>query len=186
MVFSNVRDRRGQLSKAMGFPNTEEHRKPKVILYPAGSKEPIMYEGLLKYEALSTFFKEVIAETADLSKLLKAVKEEKDALPEMEMRKMEAEAIMQGKGYGNPHAGMQVGDDGLPPGDMHEGHGGADYAKIIQDAQDAAARGEQVKTAQKPMGTSEANFDDVDTSKEMGEDGEEVADGQGREAAEEL
>ena len=48
--------------------------------------------------------------------LFQAVKEEKDAMPEREMREQEAEAIMQGKGYGNPHAGMPVGDDGLPVG----------------------------------------------------------------------
>ena len=175
IVMANGRDRRGQTSKAMGFPYNEDHNKPKVILYPSGSKDPVMYEGLLKYDQLSTFLKNFAAGTADLSGLLTAFKEEKDAIPEMEMRKQEAEAIMQGKGYGNPHAGMAVGDDGLPKGDIHEGHGGADYAKAIKDAQDAAARGE-TPHAPKPIETSEANFDDVDLSssdeKEMGEDGE--------------
>jgi hypothetical protein len=41
--------------------------------------------------------------------------EEKDAMPEMEMRHRKAKAIMQGMGYGKPHAGMADGHAGPNP-----------------------------------------------------------------------
>lgn len=130
MSFANVRDRRGLISKALGFPYKEDHRKPKVIIYEPGKKEPLMYEGLLKYDNLADFFKKFYKGEADLSGLLKAVKEEKDAIPEMEMRHQEAEAIMQGKGYGNPHAGMADGPNPHDPEFMkaHGGGGGHPHA----------------------------------------------------------
>ncbi|KZT38169.1 thioredoxin-domain-containing protein [Sistotremastrum suecicum HHB10207 ss-3] len=182
IAFGNARDRRGLISKALGFPNDETHRKPKVLLYLPGQKGPVMYEGLLKYEQLAKFFKSVAAGTVDISSLTQAFKEEKQAMPEMDLRREEADAIMQGGGYGNPHGGMTVGDDGLPIGDVHEGHGGADYAKYI--AEQAAKAGQP--QAQKPLTNpvSEAHFDDV---KELGDDDDEgLDDGEGRDNKDEL
>jgi len=204
--FATVRDRRGMVSKSLGFPYKEDHRKPKVIIYEPGKKEPVMYEGLLKYDALKDFLRKFSKGEADLGGLLKAVKEEKEAIPERVMREQEAEAIMQGKGYGNPHAGMPVGEDGLPVGGFnphdpefmkthggaagaHGGHGANPHGGANPHAANPHAGSE--KAAQEPLGQEESKSDLDDApeedEKEMGEDGEEsVGDGMGRPTADEL
>jgi protein disulfide-isomerase A6 len=71
MSFGSIRDRRGMISKALGFPHKEEHKKPKIILYEPGKKDPVMYEGLLKYDTLRDFLQKFSKGEADLSGLLK-------------------------------------------------------------------------------------------------------------------
>lgn len=71
MSFSTVRDRRGLISKALGFPSNEDHKKPKIVVYEPGKKDPLMYEGLLKYDALRDFFKKFSKGEVDLSEMLK-------------------------------------------------------------------------------------------------------------------
>ena len=71
MSFATIRDRRGLISKALGFPYNEEHRKPKIVLYEPGKKDPVMYEGLLKYDALRDFLRKFSRGEADLSEMLK-------------------------------------------------------------------------------------------------------------------
>jgi protein disulfide-isomerase A6 len=132
------------------------------------------------------------------------MKEEKESMPEMEMRKQEAEAIMQGKGYGNPHAGMAVGDDGIPLGANPHAHGHAGFNPHDPEFMKAHGSGDPHghghghphphsgtgEEAQKPLGQSQADFEDNSSAgdeKEMGDDDEEsVNDGIGRETTDEL
>lgn len=138
------------------------------------------------------------------------MKEEKEAIPEMEMRQQEAEAIMQGKGYGNPHAGMPVDEHGNPiggnphdpefmkaHGDSMPGGGANPHAHGAHGggANPHAAHGPGAGEAQKPFdsGKSEAKFDDVDTEavggnddKELGDDEEESVGDLGRDRNDDL
>jgi len=198
MSFATVRDRRGMISKALGFPHKEDHRKPKVVIYEPGKKDPLLYEGLLKYDNLKEFLGKFSKGEADLSGLLQAFKEEKDAIPERQMREEEAEAIMQGKGY-NPHAagGMPMGGPHGGGGDPH-GHGAHGEGASPHSHMGSPGEGEEAQHHFSGNEQSDADFSDVpidkdgipvsvvEDEKEMGDDDEETAGEIGRDRTDDL
>ncbi|KAI0690982.1 hypothetical protein BC835DRAFT_1417461 [Cytidiella melzeri] len=93
--FTVHRDRRGRSSVAWGLEKGEKGSS-KVLLYPAGEKSFVRYEGLLKYDSLSKFFDSVVDGTADLRLVNEEAKQEEfvpdETLLEIE-RKQEAQRM---------------------------------------------------------------------------------------------
>ncbi|KAI0259416.1 hypothetical protein BC834DRAFT_633336 [Gloeopeniophorella convolvens] len=65
-AFANHRDRKGKTSVTLGY-QAGSKKESKVLVYPAGSTKPVLFEGLLKYDSISKFFDTVLDGTADLS-----------------------------------------------------------------------------------------------------------------------
>jgi len=63
--FGNHLDKKGKTSEKMGF-EAGAKKDAKVLLYPAGSKKPIRYEGINKYEPLIKFLDSILDGTVDL------------------------------------------------------------------------------------------------------------------------
>jgi len=64
-VFGSHLDRKGKTSIRMGYEPASK-KESKVLLYPVGSKKPIPYDGINKYEPLTKFLNSVLNGTADL------------------------------------------------------------------------------------------------------------------------
>ncbi|TFK48528.1 thioredoxin-like protein, partial [Heliocybe sulcata] len=58
-------DKKGKSTAALGVKGDDDS-KSKVLIYPAGSTKPTLYDGSLKMDPLSNFFEAVIDGTADL------------------------------------------------------------------------------------------------------------------------
>jgi len=65
LAFGHHNDPEGKFAASLGFTEREEGKISKVIVYPAGSNIPILYEGGNKYEPLSKYFKSIVDGTAD-------------------------------------------------------------------------------------------------------------------------
>jgi len=94
-AFANHRDRKGKTSVALGY-EAGTKKESKVLIYPAGSTEPFLFEGTLKYDSISRFFDSVLNGTANLSSPRSQVQEETyEPTPEEEEieRKQEAQRI---------------------------------------------------------------------------------------------
>ncbi|EFI27320.1 disulfide isomerase [Coprinopsis cinerea okayama7 len=63
------RDEKGEAASALGV--SEGGKGSKVLIYAAGSTDPVLYEGATKMEALSKFFDSVLDGSADLSNVIK-------------------------------------------------------------------------------------------------------------------
>ncbi|EKM50584.1 uncharacterized protein PHACADRAFT_263943 [Phanerochaete carnosa HHB-10118-sp] len=93
--FSLHRDRRGLSSEKMGFEKSK-WGSSKVLFYPAGSVDYVLYEGIQKFDSLSKFFDSVIDGTADLRVVNEEAKNEEFAPDEKELeiqRRQEAQRI---------------------------------------------------------------------------------------------
>jgi protein disulfide-isomerase A6 len=73
--FGSFFDSKRKASMFLGF-EAGEKKSSKVIVYPAGSKIPVMYEGLNKYDSLSKYFKSILDGTADIKVTDEATKAE--------------------------------------------------------------------------------------------------------------
>ncbi|KAG9313159.1 thioredoxin-like protein [Chiua virens] len=65
LAFGHHSDPEGTFAASLGFTTREEGKYSKVIVYPAGSNVPILYEGGNKYEPLAKYFKSIVDGTAD-------------------------------------------------------------------------------------------------------------------------
>ncbi|GJF00285.1 disulfide isomerase-like protein [Phanerochaete sordida] len=93
--FSVHRDRQGRSSEKMGFEKSK-WGSSKVMFYPAGSMDYVVYEGLQKFDSLSKFFDSVIDGTADLRTANEEAKNEEFVPDEKELeiqRRQEAQRI---------------------------------------------------------------------------------------------
>ena len=63
------RDEKGEAATSLGLESSGKGSK--VLLYPAGSSDPVLYDGATKLEALTKFFDSVLDGSADLSKVIK-------------------------------------------------------------------------------------------------------------------
>ncbi|KAI9447083.1 hypothetical protein BJY52DRAFT_1156639 [Lactarius psammicola] len=92
LVFANHRDRKGKTSVALGY-EAGTKKESKILIYPAGSTKPVLFEGALKYETISKFFDSILNGTADLSS--NVLEETHEPTPEEEEieRKQEAQRI---------------------------------------------------------------------------------------------
>ncbi|KIM90274.1 hypothetical protein PILCRDRAFT_812003 [Piloderma croceum F 1598] len=63
--FASHNDHKGKVYLSMGL-KAGEKKASKVVIYPAGSTVPVLYEGLNKFGPLSKFFHSVLDGTADL------------------------------------------------------------------------------------------------------------------------
>ncbi|KAF8555684.1 thioredoxin-like protein [Imleria badia] len=68
IAFGHHSDPEGTFAASLGFTAREEGKFSKVIVYPAGSSVPILYEGGNKYEPLSKYFRSIVDGTADFLK----------------------------------------------------------------------------------------------------------------------
>ncbi|KAI0317228.1 hypothetical protein OF83DRAFT_1190790 [Amylostereum chailletii] len=92
LTFANHRDRKGKSSVKLGY-EAGTKKESKVLVYPAGSTKPVLFQGILKYDSLSKFFDSVLDGTADLTVLNEAAKEEEYELsPEEEEIERQQEA----------------------------------------------------------------------------------------------
>ncbi|KAH7914834.1 thioredoxin-like protein [Hygrophoropsis aurantiaca] len=65
IAFGHHSDPEGKSAQSLGFG--PDGKNSKVLVYAAGSNEPILYEGMTKYEPLTKFFRSVVNGTADLT-----------------------------------------------------------------------------------------------------------------------
>ncbi|RDX54098.1 hypothetical protein OH76DRAFT_1061622 [Lentinus brumalis] len=93
--FAIHRDRRGKGSEKMGLEKGEP-KSSKVLLYPAGSTDFVLYSGIQKHDSLSKFFDSVLDGTVDLTELNKQAAQE-EFVPDEELleieRKQEAQRM---------------------------------------------------------------------------------------------
>ncbi|KIK83438.1 hypothetical protein PAXRUDRAFT_153151 [Paxillus rubicundulus Ve08.2h10] len=74
LAFGHYSDPEGKYAASLGFPVSADGKFSKVIVYPAGSSVPILYEGEsraaggTKYEPLSKYFRSIVDGTADFLK----------------------------------------------------------------------------------------------------------------------
>ncbi|KAF9224091.1 thioredoxin-like protein [Gyrodon lividus] len=76
IAFGHHSDPEGKFAASLGFTVREEGKFSKVIVYPAGSSVPILYEGGNKYEPLSKYFRSIVDGTADFLKRSLELKDE--------------------------------------------------------------------------------------------------------------
>jgi protein disulfide-isomerase A6 len=94
-AFGSLLDRKGKVSVKMGY-EAGSKKEGKVLLYPAGSKQPIRYEGINKHEPLTKFLDSVLDGTVDLKEANEQAKAEEDVVSPEDIeveRKQEAERI---------------------------------------------------------------------------------------------
>ncbi|KAF7798709.1 hypothetical protein EIP86_009933 [Pleurotus ostreatoroseus] len=129
ITFGIHRDRRGESFKKMGL-EYEKKGDSKVLIYPAGSKEFIVYEGVTKFDPLSKFFDSVVSGTADLRIVNEQAKNEEFVPDETELeieRQQEAQRMMLAHGGFSDIAGFEEAvQDAVKSGhgaDFHAKHG---------------------------------------------------------------
>jgi len=66
MPFGNHHDLNGATSEALGFEKGADNQN-KILVFPVGSDEPIKYDGSMKAEVLSKYFRAVIKGEIDLT-----------------------------------------------------------------------------------------------------------------------
>jgi len=94
-AFANHRDRKGKSSVALGY-EAGTKKESKVLIYPAGSTKPVLFEGALKYDSISKFFDSILDGTVNLSTPSSQPQEETyEPTPEEEEieRKQEAQRL---------------------------------------------------------------------------------------------
>jgi len=94
-AFANHRDRKGKSSVALGY-EAGTKKESKVLIYPAGSTKPVLFEGALKYDSISKFFDSVLDGTVNLSSPSSQAQDETyEKTPEEEEieRKQEAQRL---------------------------------------------------------------------------------------------
>ncbi|KAF8515913.1 hypothetical protein JB92DRAFT_2810514 [Gautieria morchelliformis] len=127
IVFVNCRDRQGKVSVEMGF-EAEPQSKHKVIVYGRDDAEPVLYEGILKFAAVSDFFDQVLEGSIDISRASLDAKQEILKVPDSERGSLSDETRMDESGYGgfNPHDGADMEELIRKYGNPHAaGHPGA-------------------------------------------------------------
>ncbi|PPQ65248.1 hypothetical protein CVT24_011403 [Panaeolus cyanescens] len=95
LVLASHRDKKGKSSVKMGL-EAGGKKEPKVLIYPAGSDEPVRYQGLHKYDSLVKFFDSILDGTADLTTINEQAKQEEFVQDEKEAeieRQQEAQRI---------------------------------------------------------------------------------------------
>lgn len=95
LEFAERRDRKAKASLMLGLEPGDK-KDSKVLLYPAGSINPIVYPGIKKLDSLSKFLDSVLDGTADLSSIIEETKAEEFVLDETELeieRKQEAQRM---------------------------------------------------------------------------------------------
>ncbi|KAI0339552.1 hypothetical protein BDW22DRAFT_563975 [Trametopsis cervina] len=95
LKFAVHRDRHGRSSVQMGLEKGEKGSS-KVLLYPEGSTDYVLYQGINKLDSLSKFFDSVIDGTADLRTLNEVLKDEEFVPDETDIeieRKQEAQRM---------------------------------------------------------------------------------------------
>ncbi|KAJ3530538.1 hypothetical protein NM688_g7692 [Phlebia brevispora] len=123
-AFGIHRDRRGKSFQKMGF-ELENDGDSKVLIYPAGSKDFVVYEGIQKYDPLTKFFNSVVAGTADLKTVNEQAKQETYEPSEEEL---EIERQQEAQRMALAHGGFQdiAGFEAAVQEAVKSGHG-ADY-----------------------------------------------------------
>lgn len=126
--FSIHRDRQGRSSEKMGFERSK-WGSSKVLFYPAGSMDYVLYEGIQKFDSLSKFFDSVIDGTADLRVVNEEAKNEEFVPDEKELeiqRRQEAQRIALAHGGFNDLADFEkaVLSGYNPHGPGHAGYPG--------------------------------------------------------------
>jgi protein disulfide-isomerase A6 len=94
-AFANHRDRKGKSSVALGY-EAGTKKESKILIYPAGSTKPVLFEGTLKYDSISKFFDSILDGTVNLSSPSSQAQEETyEPTPEEEEieRKQEAQRL---------------------------------------------------------------------------------------------
>jgi protein disulfide-isomerase A6 len=94
-TFANHRDRKGKSSEALGY-DAGTQKESKILVYPAGSANPLLFEGVLKYNSISDFFNSILDGTAKLTAQTSRVPEDshKPTPEEKEIeRKQEAQRL---------------------------------------------------------------------------------------------
>ncbi|KAH9066919.1 hypothetical protein EDB87DRAFT_1588962 [Lactarius vividus] len=91
-VFANHRDRKGKTSVALGF-EAGTKKESKILIFPAGSTKPFLFEGALRYDSISKFFDSILKGTVNFSS--NAREEAQEPTPEEEEieRQQEAQRI---------------------------------------------------------------------------------------------
>ncbi|KAJ8488391.1 hypothetical protein ONZ45_g13977 [Pleurotus djamor] len=95
LSLASHRDRGGKSSVALGY-EAGEKKQPKVLVYPAGQKEAVRYQGINKFDSLSKFFDTILDGTADLKIVNEEAKTEEFAPSEEDLeiqRKQDAQRI---------------------------------------------------------------------------------------------
>ncbi|KAI0281146.1 hypothetical protein BGY98DRAFT_960147 [Russula aff. rugulosa BPL654] len=64
-AFANHCDLKGKSSEALGY-DAGTQKESKILVYPAGSNKPFLFEGTLKYNSISNFFNSILDGTANL------------------------------------------------------------------------------------------------------------------------
>jgi protein disulfide-isomerase A6 len=117
------------------------------------------------------------------------VKEDKEAIPEMEIRVQEAEAIMQGKGYEKPHPGMSAQEGDHPKGaNPHDTR----FVKHHSGGANTCPHSKNNKKDQQSKDQNKTEFDSpelgfaAEEEREMGDEKEESAGNLGRDRTDDL
>jgi protein disulfide-isomerase A6 len=123
-------DRKGDTSVLLGL-EVGEKKVSKVLLFPAGSTNFIVYEGIQKLDSLSKFLDSVLSGTADLSAILEESKAEELVIDDQELeieQKQEAQkiALMHG-GFSS----LIDFEEALKDGAGRDFHGSNGYSGIM-------------------------------------------------------
>jgi len=65
-AFANHCDLKGKTSEALGY-DAGTQKESKILVYPAGSTKPFLFEGTLKYNSISNFFNSILDGVANLT-----------------------------------------------------------------------------------------------------------------------
>jgi len=82
-AFAIHRDRHGQSSVALGY-DARIRKESKILIYPASSARPFLFEGVLKYNSISNFFDSILDGTANLTAPFSQASESHKPTPEEE------------------------------------------------------------------------------------------------------
>lgn len=88
-------DRKGKTSVFMGM-EAGDPKVSKILIYPVGSTQPVLYEGIQKLDSLSKFFDSILDGTADLKVVNQEAAQEEFVPDETDLeieRKQEAQRI---------------------------------------------------------------------------------------------
>lgn len=80
-TFANHCDLKGKSSEALGYDGRIQ-KESKILVYPAGSTKPFLFEGTLKYNSISKFFNSILDGTANLTARNNQVPEDHKSMPE--------------------------------------------------------------------------------------------------------